>query len=152
MFGAAVLASVLALAGAPADTSVVCHPELLPVPGGTAVGLSNFGVTPARIDLYGPMACAALLFAAASPTERSALHRLNPAVSFPQIVGVGLLTVLHESTHVGLRSHDECLVEKTALAKLPGLIASYVDISTAAQALTEAYAYDARLPAVYHGC
>jgi hypothetical protein len=150
MFGAAVLAAVLALAGAPADTKVTCHPELLPVPGGgTSVGLT---IDLARIELYGPMACAAFLYAAASPTERLALARLNPATNFSKVVGVGLLAALHEATHVGLRSHDECLVEKTALGKLPTLLGQYLSPVMAESALFYARDYDARLPAVYHGC
>ena len=154
MFGAAVLAAVLALAGAPAGTTVTCHPDALVAQGGLVGGA--LGITyrrpPAHIELYGPLVCAALVYAQASPAERLAIAELNPTVNFQAVVGVGLLVALHEATHVGLNSGDECLVEKTALAGLPGLISRYLDAFTVGRALAYAQASDASLPAQYHGC
>jgi len=151
------LISVLALAGAPAATSVTCNPDIasgeLGVTFPAYVTVSNGQVVNGPLSLIqlGGIACGGLLYASASTSERAAIRRLNPTVNFPRLLGVGLQVALHEAEHVALNSGDECLVEKTARAKITGLIQS-LDPGEATAAEEEATASDAALPPAYHGC
>jgi hypothetical protein len=147
----------LALAGAPQSTSVVCNPRLSSAELGvtfpayvTIVGGRVVNGPMAYVQL-GPEACGALLYASASAAERAAIRRLNPSVDFPHLLGEGLQATLHESEHVALNSSDECLVEKTARAKISGLIQS-LDPAGATADEADATASDAGLPPGYHGC
>lgn len=148
----ALLAAVLALAGAPADTPTTCHAQTLTQFGSTRVfwGYAWWTTLP-RIDLYGPVGCTAALYLNANPSERAQLAQLNPAVNWPWLVGEGLLLDLHEAEHVALNSGDECLVEKTALQKLPQLLAGFGS-GFAADAMKGAQSWDAAQPTEYHGC
>lgn len=149
----AALAAVLVLAGAPAGTSVRCSPEPFVGPGYTAWGLSAWGGAVPDVALYGPVGCAALWYAGASRKERRALVRLNPSINFLAVVGQGLLLDEHEAMHVGMRSTNECQVERAALAVLPGLLARFFDPEFAAEALMYARGYDGMMPPNYHsGC
>lgn len=151
--------TVLALAGAPAATPVVCNPQIANAAelgvtysdGGTIVNGQFVPGTLDRIQLGG-LACGAILYTSASQTERAAIRRLNPGVNFDQLVGVGLQVALHEAEHVALNSGDECLVEKTARAKVDGLISSLGDPGRVPAEEAAATASDAALPAAYHGC
>lgn len=153
----AALVAVLALAGASQSTSVVCNPQLnsaeLGVTFPAYVVVVDGRVTNGPLSLVqlGGEACGALLYASASPAERAAIRRLNPSVDFSRLVGEGLQVALHEAEHVALNSGDECLVEKTARAKIAGLI-SALDPANAPADETAATASDAGLPAAYHGC
>lgn len=113
-----VLLTALALSGAPATTPITCYPD--PLPGG-AWGLTDWNTSPVSIRLFG-VGCGAALIASASKAERVKIIKLNPTVNIPELVGRGLLLDLHEASHVGLHSRDECLVEDTAYARLPQLL------------------------------
>lgn len=145
----AVFAVVLALAGAPATTLLSCPAT---IPGGFygwATWDSN-GI-PVAIQLKDNIGCRALRYAAASRSKRDVLARDRPHVVPAAIIGIGLLVALHEAEHVGLRSVDECLVEKTALARVPVLLKRFMPRQWRA-ALGFAGYYDSHLPANYHGC
>jgi hypothetical protein len=153
------LVAVLALAGAPAGTNVVCNPTLQATELGDAYSLtititSDGRIIPGTLDhiQLGTLACGALLYTSATPRERGAIRKLNPTVDFDQMVGIGLQVVLHESEHVALNSTDECLTEKTTQAKVAGLIAQFADPGRVGQAETQATVSDAQLPPRYHGC
>lgn len=137
----AVIAAVLALAGAPSDTRVVCEPSL---PVG---GITYYTLSPPSIQLS-PIACAAILLAAASASERVAIARLNPTANIDRILGIGLLIDLHEAEHAALRSGDETLVQCAALAKLPTLLARLTPHPDASARW--AATSDATLPPEYH--
>jgi hypothetical protein len=126
----AVVAAVLALAGAPASTPFACVPAIqgyVAAPGTRAVGLTTWHDDgTADVQVVGSVGCAALLYAGASPFERAALRRLNPSIDFDWTVGAGLLVDLHEAYHVAFRDPgDECRVERAALDHLPALLASF---------------------------
>src|SRR5690348_9975479 len=103
----AALASVLALAGAPATTRVDCNPAL---PPSVELGLTfsdeaqivNGQVVMGKLDhvVLGVGACAALLYASSTSAERARIRRLNPGMDFDSVVGVGLQVALHEANHV----------------------------------------------------
>jgi hypothetical protein len=124
----ATLFAVLALAGAPASTHVVCNPDLPPGIFGRTDGAIS-GTTFVRVDQVelGTLACGAILFTSASPSERVAIRALNPSIDFDRLTGAGLLVALHEATHVALASSDECLVERTALAGVQTLTAQVAE-------------------------
>lgn len=147
------LLAVLALAGAPQGTRVVCTPHIDGAPA-TALG-GTFSTAPTGRPLnyieLTPTACGALLYASASTEERAAIRRLNPGVDFTRLLGVGLQVALHEAEHVGLQSSDECQVEKTARAKV-GVLFQSLDPAGAASDERAAAASDAALPPPYHGC
>jgi hypothetical protein len=151
------LLSVLALAGAPASTSVTCNPDIaageLGVTYPAYVSIVDGKVVngPLSIIQLGGQACAAILYTSVSPSYRAAIRRLNLSVDFARLVGVGLQVALHEAEHVALNSVDECLVEKTARAKVDGLIQS-LDPAEATAAERAATTSDAALPPAYHGC
>lgn len=147
----AVLQAVLALAGAPADTSFTCSATQVS-PWGTATWGWAFLTGRPTIGVYGAYGCAALWYTGASSLERVRLQAVNREVFFTERVGIGLLVDLHEATHVALHSADECLVEKRALALLPVLLHRYFRRWFANVALIAAQGYDASLPAEYHGC
>lgn len=154
----ATLIAVLALAGAPASTHVYCNPEIPTVELGAAYP-SSIQVIDGRVTLgtldnieLGTLACGALLYASASPSERAAIRRLNPSVNFDQLVGVGLQVVLHEANHVALNSTDECLVEKTTRAEVDSLLVRLADPGRAPAAEAAATMSDASLPGSYRGC
>lgn len=136
----AVMLSALALAGAPA-TQITCQQEL---PGG-ALGLT-YWEEPPRIELS-PVGCAATLYASATHAERRKIRALNPHVFFPQVVGQGLLVMLHEAEHVGLGSRDECLVERAAYEALPRLLMLVPELPGAA---VQAAQYNTFVLAAYH--
>lgn len=148
------LLSVLALAGAPSTTHVVCNPQL---PQSIELGLTvsdevtivNGQVVMGRLDHIelGGLACGALLYASASPREQALIRKLNPTVDFAQLVGVGLQVALHEAEHVALNSPDECQVEKVTRTKVDTLLAPFGAAAEAAATTS-----DAGLPAAYHGC
>jgi hypothetical protein len=142
---------VLALASALASTRVECAPYLneSAVPGRHRAGHHP---GPLSHIFLGATACGALLYTSASNRARAAIRRLNPRVDFDQLVGVGLQVTLHESEHVALQSRDECVVEKTARAKIDGLIAQLGDSERVAQEEAVATASDASLPGPYHAC
>jgi hypothetical protein len=129
----ATLLAVLALAGAPASTHVVCNPNLPPGLFGRTDGAIS-DTTFVRVDQVelGPLACGAVLYTSASPEERAAIRQLNPSIDFDRLAGAGLLVALHEATHVALASSDECLVERTALAGVPALLSQVADHPEAA--------------------
>lgn len=108
------LAAVLALAGAPANTQVVCNPTLT---HGGATYLRN----PPLIELA-PTSCAALLLSGATPLERVKIAKLNPNANFDALIGAGLMIALHEAFHAGLRSGNETLVECYAMARIEELL------------------------------
>jgi hypothetical protein len=152
------LVAVLALAGAPASTHVYCNPAIPAVELGAAypssVQVIDGRVIPNALDNIelGTVACGALLYASASPSERAAIRRLNPSVDVDQLVGVGLQVVLHEANHVALNSSNECLVEKTTRGEIGALLERVADPGRAPAAEAAAAASDASLPAVYHNC
>ena len=149
------LAAVLALAGAPASTRVDCNPQL---PASVDLGLTvsdeatiiGGAVVMGPLDhvQLGPLACFALAYGDASTWGR--FRMAEQTLDSPTLVGVGLQVALHEAEHVALDSQDECLVEKTARAKVSGLIDSVALSPQLAEAA--ATASDAELPAQYHGC
>lgn len=142
-FVLAVIAAVLALAGAPANTVVVCNPSL-------AFGGETHLGNPSRIELQ-VWACSSLLIAGASRTERAKIRALNPDVNLDERVGVGLLIVLHEAFHAALRSGDETLVECHAIASIQTLLRRY-GLNPSLD-MEYARAYDGTLPADYkRGC
>lgn len=145
----AVFAAVLALAGAPASTQVSCYTQLPGDKDGLAL-LDDRGV-PFAIQLADGVACLAARYVAADRPGRDLIAAQHRYVVPAAFVGVGLLVALHEAEHVGLRSTDECLVERTALLKLPGLLKRYMPRQWR-QALEFARYYDSQLPAKYHGC
>lgn len=141
---AAVIAAVLALAGAPANTQVVCNPSLAPS------GATKYLRTPPSIEL-GPIPCAGLLLAGATPDERVKLAALNPDANFDALIGAGLMIALHEAFHAGLRSGDETLVECHAMAHIEELLNRWGP-SPAAE-LAWARTEDSLLPPEYRrGC
>ena len=152
------LLAVLALAGAPQSTSVLCNPQLansgeLGVTFPAYVTIVDGKVTngPLTMIQLGGEACGALLYASSSPAERAVIRRLNPSIDFHHWMGEGLQAALHEAEHVALNSGDECLVEKTTRGKIDGLLAS-LDPAGAAADEAAATASDAGLPPAYHGC
>lgn len=146
----AAFAVVLALAGAPATTTLTCSPQ--PLYGG-AWGLAFPAGTPPAVQLYGPEGCAALIYAGASARERAAIRRLNPKVNFAQVVGYGLLVAQHEAFHVGLDSYNECVVERAAIHTVGGLIQRFFQGDFAQEAIFYAIHYDFNLPPNYYrGC
>lgn len=151
----AVVAAVLAFAGAPAGTPVVCSPT--PINGGTALGVTHWATQ--TIEVYGPTICTGL--ADVDPAQRAADRR------WPEAAGLALLVTLHEAVHVALQSRDECQVETRAFGTLPGLLALLMPSDDAldrylghaaplstnrGRALEAARVADAGLPAAYHGC
>ena len=150
MFAAMIAA--LALAGAPATTPVTCASTSAWNAAGLTWGLSVPGYAPASpsIQLDPKTVCSGLLYASASQSERASLRRLNRYVWWDRLVGTALLVALHESEHAALDSRDECVVEKTALMKLPGLLDSLVPELHGAQ--LQAMQYNDSLPSAYHGC
>lgn len=156
----AALISVLALAGAPASTPVLCDPLLPPEKElGIAYPDVVFVAPDGSITLgpltrisLGPLSCGGLLYASASASERAALRRLNRGVDFDKVLGVGLLVALHEANHVALNLTNECLVEKKTLSEVDRLIVRYADPGHAAAASAAAARDDERLPPNYRGC
>jgi hypothetical protein len=147
VIGVSTLLAVLALAGAPASTPVTCNPSL-----DEALGITYWeGAEPQRIEL-GPTACAALLYAAASPRERKEIRALNGRADLAKTLGVGLQVALHEANHVALKTHDECRVEKVTRTEINGLIRRFATSREAGSAEVWATASDAALPPSYHDC
>lgn len=141
---AAVLAAVLALAGAPANTQVVCNPAL------QAGGATQYLRQPPTIELA-PGPCSSLLLTGATPLERVKIAKLNPQANLDGLVGVGLLIVLHESFHAALRTGDETLVECRAMAGVGELLDRFGPNPTVE--LDYARTYDSLLPVEYkRGC
>lgn len=125
--------SVLALAGAPANTSVNCVPSF--APGVNALGLSGY----TEINLRGEV-CLGLLWLGASERERTGLAHSNPGVNWPKTVGTAALVALHEASHVALQNlSDECLVEAHAAPLLPKLLSRWPSALREAQALDVGY-------------
>lgn len=143
----AALLSALTLAGAPSGTPVTCYPDVLP---GNTWGLTNWNDRPVDISLFGPQGCAAALFASMTPQQRVKTIRLNPGVNFPQIVGQGLLLDLHEASHVGLFTKDECRVERQAFALYPSLASKYLPAAFVARTMTYTAAYNTFVLNFYH--
>lgn len=143
----AIFAVVLALAGAPASTSVTCVTGL---PGGIDgwAPLSAAG-SPDRVELVANEGCLAARYAAANRRARSRLARSHQDAPMAWVVGTGLLVALHEAEHVALRSFDECVVERLALAKLPVLLRRFFPRLWRPM-LGYARGYDEGLPAKYH--
>jgi hypothetical protein len=124
----AVLAVLLSLAGAPTGTPVTCDAAPITVfAGADTHGVTWFDAsgTPLSVELEGN-ACLAALYVGATPAQRLAMRSANPERNWARIVGQGLLTIVHESFHVGLRSQAECDVENHALAKLPSVLNRYL--------------------------
>lgn len=149
-----VMAAILALAGAPANTQVVCDPNLAQdfpaLPGYETAGIAEGIGTDHPVILLGPTTCGAILYLSMTPAERYATHLLNQTVSWDWLEGAGLLIAMHESEHEALRSWNECDVERQAIAKVPEIIARYADD---AGALRMAEAADSSMPINYHtGC
>lgn len=136
----AVIAAVLALAGAPANTQVSCDPSLLG-------GRTWYTLSPPVVHLDS-IACAGLLLAGASPLTRNAIQRLNPSAKLDYLIGDGLLETIHEATHAALQSGDEGRVECLAMKLLPKLLSAYAP--NPASSYAYAQEYDASLPAEYH--
>lgn len=151
----AALLAALTMSGAPATTPVSCSPVLFAggeaglayparvIPGGPPQPLTN-------ISLYGPLGCAATLYGSETPLQRKLTARLNRGVNFPRVVGQGFLLVLHEGSHVGLNSRDECVVERQAWALYPALVSRFFGRPFAQLALPYAAAYNAQILAFYH--
>jgi hypothetical protein len=154
----ATLVAVLALAGAPASTHVYCNPAIPAVELGdthsSTAQVIGGKLVPGPLDTIelGPLACGALLYTSANPTERAAIRKLNPSVNFDQLVGIGLQVALHEANHVALNSTNECLVEKTARTEIDSLIVRLADAGRSVVAEDAATESDAALPPQYHGC
>ena len=154
------LLAVLALAGAPTTTSVLCNPALPPT---AELGITfpdyitvapDGTITPGpltRIQL-GPMACGGLLYASVSPSVRLQIRRMNPTIDFDQWLAVGLQVALHEANHVALNSTNECRVEKVTRTEINGLIEKLGDPGRISAEEADAAASDAGLPTAYHGC
>lgn len=134
----AAVASALALAHAPLSTPVTCSPDVLP---GDRWGQTNWDDRPVSISLFGPQGCAAALYASMTPKQRAQTNRLNPGVNFVKIVGQGLLLDLHEASHVGLVTKDECRVEAQAFSLLPSLLGKYFGRAFVTQAMNYATPY-----------
>lgn len=155
----AALVTVLALAGAPPSTRVVCDPAL---PSGVELGLtiSDEAQIVGGVVVQGPLdhiilgttACGGLLYASLSPSVRRVVRRMNPGVNFDYLAGVGLQVALHEAEHVALNSTNECLVEKTARSKIDDLLSRVGDPGRVALEESAATASDASLPATYRDC
>jgi hypothetical protein len=149
----AVLAAVFALAGAP-SVPVSCSPHL------SADGRTGEAyLVEQRIVLRSDV-CLGLKYVAADRAGRASIARAYLSRSHgpvPEgnpmgpVVAVALLTALHEAEHVALHSTDECLVEKTALAKLPTLLRQFFPAQWRSM-LASARAFDGGLSAEYHGC
>lgn len=151
----AVLAAVFALAGAPSGIPVECSASLTVA---TRTG-ETYLAAPQRIVLRSDV-CLGLKYVAADRAGRAAIARaylsgghgpIPESNTMGPVVAVALLTALHEAEHVALNSEDECLVEKTALAKLPTLLRQFFPAQWRAM-LASARAFDGQLPAEYHGC
>lgn len=143
----AVFVAVLALAGAPTDTPIVC---LASIQGGVYGQVAWTADGPQHIELQNRI-CLAVRFVAANRQERNQIAAERPSVFMAQVVGVGLLVALHEAEHVALVSFDECKVEKAALRKVPVLLKRFMPLLWQS-ALAFARDYDRGLPASYHGC
>jgi hypothetical protein len=156
----AALVATLALAGAPATTSVTCDPSLAAAKelGQTfpsVVYVQPDGkIVPGTLNMISldPTVCGALLYASASPSERAKIRALNPTVGFDGLLGLGLSVALHEANHVALDSANECLVEKTTRTQINRLLDQYADPGHAVKVEDAATQYDAGLPAQYHSC
>jgi hypothetical protein len=121
----AVFAAILALAGAPATTPVTCQP---PIPNevGYTLGNTFWPDGAPSIVLKGQPACLAAYYVASTPLQRKNLERLNPQ-AWDRVAGLGLLVILHESEHAALgRAAGECLVQRTAMSKMPLLLHRFV--------------------------
>lgn len=140
-----VLLAALALAGAPANTHVVCG---APVPQNEQ-GWTWWNQDPPEI-LLGSIPCAAMLYASASPAERAQIRALNPTLNLDGITGAGLTVLLHEAVHAG-GDHDETDTQCQAMVLLPQLLQRLgLPDDEVATALRVAHGWDAQLPAMYH--
>ncbi len=142
----AVFAAVLALAGAPANTPVACVPALTHVNLGQAAWVDG---RLARIELS-PQVCLAARFAAADREERSRIALAHHRAMY-EVLGVGMLALLHEAEHVALQSRNECQVEKAAYAKVPILLRQFGP-RLFRQTMASAKDYHDHLPASYRDC
>lgn len=150
----AVLAAVFALAGAPSGVPVECSAHL------TVAGRTGETYLAARRIVLRSDVCLGLKYVAADRAGRASIARAYlsgghgpvPASNpMGPLVAVALLTALHEAEHVALNSEDECLVEKTAMAKLPTLLRQFFPAQWRPM-LASARAFDGHMPAEYHGC
>lgn len=67
--------------------------------------------------------------------------------------GDALLTLIHESMHIGLESSDECQVERVAIANGWQLLRQFgLPARDVPRLLAGMRQFDRALPAVYHGC
>ena len=142
----AVFAVILALAGAPANTPVSCLPHL----SGGNRGLAYIDDNPMRIEVTNGV-CLAAQYAGATRQERNQIAAANPKLVMFDVLGSGLLDLLHEAEHVALRSRDECQVEKAAYAKVRVLLRRFAPrlypLTTASAARRHF-----SLPPSYRGC
>ena len=142
----ATMAAALALAGAPAGTSVACVPGL----ERTAYGLATaFSGGPVDIELASPV-CGGMLLLQASATEQATIRRLNPGLDVTSMEGDAALATLHEATHIALRSTDETVVECRAMSLLPSFLSRYLSAVALRNAEAAANEYDRSMPAPYH--
>jgi hypothetical protein len=142
----AVFVVVLALAGAPANTPVSCQPSL----SGGGVTYWNASAIPMRIELS-EQVCLAAQYAGANRQERNAISAAHPKLVMFNVLGVGLLNILHEAEHVGMKSMNECLVEKAAFTKVHLLLQRFAP-RLYPLTMASATRYHSQLPASYRGC
>ena len=147
MIGLPIVLAALAFAGAP-SLPVACNPDT--TGSVSASGLTWFsGASPTHID-FGPRVCAGLIYLSATPAERLELEHLNPSVDFDWDAGVALTVVLHESHHV-TGDRDEATTECFAMKSLDVFAPRYAPAGDLPTIISDARAYDATMPASYHG-
>jgi len=139
-----VLAVVLALAGAPANTPVSCQPSV-------ATGLTYWTDSgPSRIELS-ERVCLAARYAGANRQERNRIAAAHPNLVMFDVLGSGLMILLHEAEHVALQSRNECQVEKAAYAKVHVLLRRFAP-RLYPLTMASATRYHSGRPASYRGC
>lgn len=150
MFGLPIVLAAFALMGAPV-LPTTCNPESM-LAHQKAEGLTWFlpyTSTATRVE-FGLATCAGLVYLAASPAERARLRELNPGYSFDRSAGLAFVVVLHEAHHAA-GDRDEARTECFALKSVDEFAARYAPADELAAMLAFARAYDAQLPAAYHG-
>jgi hypothetical protein len=139
----AVILAALALMGAPANTQVLCIPNLEYLTGDA--GLTEMWQDPKVIEL-GRTACAGILLAAMTPKERKRTELMNPDQGVTALEGDGLLVLLHEAHHAS-GDFNETDTECAAMKALPGFLKHY---GYHGSQLIEAQDFDKSLSVVYH--
>ncbi len=144
----AVFAVILALAGAPSNTTVGCYPHIpqLAATDGRTLRDSNGGM---HVELK-RWVCDGLIYAAADRDGRdlAAAHNPRAAENYP----AAMLVALHEAFHAAEPGWSECQVETAAWKHLPTLLQRFTPKLWRGD-LSLARLYHERLPANYrYGC